>query len=61
MEKYLDLARELKNTVEDKDDGGTNCSWYVWNGSQSFREKTGRNGNQWKNRDPTKSIITEIR
>ena len=30
-DKYLDLARELKKTVEHAGDNYTNCNWCVWN------------------------------
>ena len=30
-EKYLDLARELKKTLEHAGDNYTNCNWCVWN------------------------------
>ena len=30
-DKYLDLARELKKTIEHEDDNYTNCNWCVWN------------------------------
>ena len=30
-DKYIDLARELKKTVEHADDNYTNCNWCVWN------------------------------
>ena len=30
-DKYLDLAREWKKTVEHADDNYTNCNWCVWN------------------------------
>ena len=29
-DKYLDLARELKKTVEHESDGDTNCNWCSW-------------------------------
>ena len=29
-DKYLDLARELKKTVEHEGDNYTNCDWYFW-------------------------------
>ena len=29
IDKYLNLARELKNTVEQEVDSGNNCSWYT--------------------------------
>ena len=30
-DKYLDLARELKKTMEHEGDNYTNCNWCVWN------------------------------
>ena len=30
-DKYLDLARELKKTVEHVGNNYTNCNWCVWN------------------------------
>ena len=30
-DKYLDLARELKKTMEHEGDMYTNCNWCVWN------------------------------
>ena len=30
-DKYLDLARELKKTMEHAGDNYTNCDWGVWN------------------------------
>ena len=30
-DKYLDLDRELKKTVEHAGDNYTNCNWCVWN------------------------------
>ena len=29
-DKYLDLAREWKKTVEHKGDNYTNCNWWFW-------------------------------
>ena len=29
-DKYLDLARELKKTVEHEGDNYTNCDWSFW-------------------------------
>ena len=31
IDKYLDLAGELKKTVEHEVDVNTNCSWCAWN------------------------------
>ena len=33
-DKYLDLARELKKTVEHESDGDTNCNWCSWYSNQ---------------------------
>ena len=30
-DKYLDIARELKKTVEHAGDNYTNCNWCIWN------------------------------
>ena len=30
-DKYLNLAREWKKTMEDAGDNYTNCIWYIWN------------------------------
>ena len=30
-DKFLDLARELKKTMEHEGDHYTNCNWCVWN------------------------------
>ena len=32
--KYLDLARELKNAKEHKSGDDTSCNWCAWNGLQ---------------------------
>ena len=29
-DKYLDLARELKKTVEHESDDCANCDWFFW-------------------------------
>ena len=52
IDKYLIFLREIKKTVEHEGDGDTNSSWCTWNGPQRFEKETGRNGYQWKNRDP---------
>ena len=31
IDKYIDLARKLKNTMEHEGDGDTNCIWCTWN------------------------------
>ena len=48
-EKYLDLAREIKKVMEHKRE--TSASYgFAWNGAQSLEKKTGRIGNQRRNR-----------
>ena len=32
-DKYLDLARELKKTMEYEGDNYTNCDWCFWHGN----------------------------
>ena len=32
-DKYLDLARELKKTIEHEGDNYTNCDWCFWHGN----------------------------
>ena len=39
-DKYLDLARELKKTVERKSDGYTNCNWCFWYSQQRIGKRT---------------------
>ena len=37
IKKYLNLARDLKITVEHEDDVDTNCNWCTWNGPQKTK------------------------
>ena len=51
IDKYLVLAKELKKSMEHKDDGNTSCNWCTWSGLQRLGI-----GNQKKNQDhPNKS------
>ena len=59
-DKYLNLARGLKNTVEHEGDGDTYCSWSTWNSLQSPGKKTGFIGDMKKNGDHPESSIVEI-
>ena len=59
--KYLDFARKLKKTVENENDGDTNCNWYtryshqrigfvsLFNGISTFQEYLMLNLSFWKN------------
>ena len=33
-DKYIDLARELKKSMEHEGDGDINCTWRTWNKTQ---------------------------
>ena len=52
-DKYLHLARELKNAVEHEGDDYPDLNRYAWNGLQELGKETGEIGNQRKNRDYT--------
>ena len=38
-DKYFDLARELKKTMEHEDDNYTNSDWCFWNGTRGLGNK----------------------
>ena len=55
---YLDLARELKKTMEYEVDGYTNCNWGARSNPQSFGKGTRRLRNRGRSRDhPSDSMI----
>ena len=39
IDKYLNLIRDLKNSVEYEGNSDTNWSWYSWNGPQSLEKR----------------------
>ena len=41
-DKYLDLARELKKTMERGGDGDINCNWCTRNNPRKLNKETGR-------------------
>ena len=45
-DKYLDLAREQKKSVEHEVDGDTNCNWCTQSNPQKFGKTTRRFRNQ---------------
>ena len=50
--KYLGHFQRAEKTVEREGDGDTNHNRWTWNGHQRIeKKKTGRSGNQRKNRD----------
>ena len=41
-DKYVDVTRELKKTMEREGDGNTNCNWCTWNNPLRIGKGTGR-------------------
>ena len=50
IDKYLDLARELKRTGQYVGDGDINCHWCAWNGPQRLV----KNLRNWKSEEESK-------
>ena len=46
-DKYLDLDRELKKTMEHAGDNYTNCNWCVWNSNKRITKGNGGLGS-WR-------------
>ena len=59
-DKYLELARELKNTGEYDSGSHTNCNWYIWCSHQRIGTRTGGLGNKRTSRDRPNYSINEI-
>ena len=59
-EKYLDLARELKKTVEHESDVYTNCNWCSWHNPQKIIKGTGGLGKKRMSGDYPNYYIIEI-
>ena len=59
MNKYLDLARELKPSGN-KGEGGSSYNWYALNSPKKLERKTGGIGNDRKNQDNPDYSIIEI-
>ena len=59
-DKYLDLAKELKKTVEHESDSGTNCNWCFWYSHQRFGTGTRGFENKRMSGDPPNCCIVEI-
>ena len=57
-DKYLDLARELKKTMEYE--GDTNCKWHAWYNHQRISTGTGGLGNKRMSEDHPNYSIVEI-
>ena len=59
-DKYLDLARELKKTMEHKSDGDTDCNWGSQYSHQRIGTRTGRLGKDRTSEDNPNYIIINI-
>ena len=60
MDKYLNLARELKKTMEHEDDSDTNCNWCTWNNPQRIDKWIGRLRNKKTSTDHPDYCIIKI-
>ena len=58
--KYLDLARELKKTVEHESDGDTNCNWCAWFSYQRIGTGIRELGNKRTSRDQPNYYMVKI-
>ena len=59
-DKYLNLARELKNALKHEGDIVTKCSWCTRKNSQEITTGTGRLGNKRKSEDHPNYRIIKI-
>ena len=59
-DKYLNLAREQKETIEHKGNGDTSCNWCTWNDLKRISKWTRRFTNQRTSRDHPNYNITKI-
>ena len=57
-DKYLDIARELKKTMEHEGDGDTNCKWCTYYSHRRIDNWIGGLGNKRSSGDhPNYSVI----
>ena len=59
-DKYQDLARELKKTMEHEGDANTNCNWCAWYSHQKIGTETGGFENKRMSGDHPNYSIVEI-
>ena len=59
-DKYLDLAREMKKTMEHESNGDTNYNWHSQYSHQRIGTVTGGIGNKRMSRDHPNYSIDEI-
>ena len=58
-DKYFDIARELKKTVEHQSDNYTNCDWCSWYCHRSIIKETGGLGNNRTSGDHANYYVIE--
>ena len=59
-DKYLDLARKLKQSMEYEDDDDANSNWWTWNDSQRLSKRAGAVGNRRMSVDYPNYRIVEV-
>ena len=59
-DKYLDLARELKKTMDHEGDSDASCGWCTWNNTQMIGKGTGRLENERKSKGHSDDSIIKI-
>ena len=59
-DKYLDLARELKKTMEHESKSDNNCNWCTWNDHQRLGKRAGGVGNRRTSGDNPNYNIVEV-
>ena len=58
-DKYLNLARELKKTMEHEGDNYINCDWCFWHGNKRIIKGPGEFGSRRMSGDHPNNSITE--
>ena len=59
-DKWLNLAKEMKKTVEHESEDYTNCNRYTWYSHRSIGKRTGGHWNIWTSGDHPNYCIIEI-
>ena len=59
-DKYFDIARELKKTVEYESDENTNCNWCSWYSHQRISTRPGGLGNDMTSGNNPNYCVIEI-
>ena len=60
MDKYLDLAKELKKMKERECEGGSNCSWNPWYSPNELGKETEELGVSRNNQNDSDIWTIEI-